>query len=225
MGSLLNKEKTMANASTVGFGLRAINTVGQTPATSGQAEYQIQTAPGVAVNKGDPMSTQDAGNQGFQQDAAFTLTDDGGAGGTAWANNADALLTGVFNGAFFIDATGKPTFSNNIVAGQTTSKNYNNGSNEIEAFIINNPFQQYEVKADAAVAQTLIGGANNFNVNNYTATDNLSGQSITTLDVGSAASTAMFKLVAYGNDVNNKDFTAAGGNVIVAIAGGAGLYA
>ena len=215
----------MANASTVGFGLRAINTVGQTPATSGQAEYQIQTAPGVAVNKGDPMSTQDAGNQGFQQDAAFTLTDDGGAGGTAWANNADALLTGVFNGAFFIDATGKPTFSNNIVAGQTTSKNYNNGSNEIEAFIINNPFQQYEVKADAAVGQTLIGGANNFNVNNYTATDNKSGQSITTLDIGSAASTAMFKLVAYGNDVNNKDFTAAGGNVIVAIAGGAGLYA
>ena len=215
----------MSNASTVGFGLRAINTVGQTPATSGQAEYQIQTAPGVAVNKGDPMSTQDAGNQGYQQDAAFTLTDDGGAGGTGWASNADALLTGVFNGAFFIDATGKPTFSNNIVAGQTTSKNYNNGSNEIEAFIINNPFQQYEVKADAAVAQTLIGGANNFNVNNYTATDNLSGQSITTLDVGSAASTAMFKLVAYGNDVNNKDFTAAGGNVIVAIAGGAGLYA
>ena len=215
----------MSNASTIGFGLRAINTVGQTPATSGQAEYQIQTAPGVAVNKGDPMSTQDAGNQGYQQDAAFTLTDDGGAGGTGWASNADALLTGVFNGAFFIDATGKPTFSNNIVAGQTTSKNYNNASDEIEAFIINNPFQQYEVKADAAVGQALIGGANNFNVNNYTATDNKSGQSITTLDIGSAASTAMFKLVAYGNDPTNKDFTVAGGNVIVAIAGGAGLYA
>ena len=215
----------MSNASTIGFGLRAINTVGQTPATSGQAEYQIQTAPGVAVNKGDPMSTQDAGNQGYQQDAAFTLTDDGGAGGTGWASNADALLTGVFNGAFFIDATGKPTFSNNIVAGQTTSKNYNNASDEIEAFIINNPFQQYEVKADAAVGQALIGGANNFNVNNYTATDNKSGQSITTLDIGSAASTSMFKLVAYGNDPTNKDFTVAGGNVIVAIAGGAGLYA
>ena len=215
----------MANASTVGFGLRAINTVGQTPATSGQAEYRIQTTPGVATNKGDPMSTQDAGNQGYQQDASFTLTDDGGQGGTAWTNATEALLTGVFNGAFFIDATGKPTFSNNIVAGQTTSKNYNNASDEIEAFIINNPFQQYEVKADAAVAQTLIGGANNFNVNNYTATDNKSGQSITTLDVGSAATTAMFKLVAYGNDQTNKDFTVAGGNVIVAIAGGAGLYA
>ena len=215
----------MSNASTIGFGLRAINTVGQTPATSGQAEYRIQTAPGVATNKGDPMSTQDAGNQGYQQDASFTLTDDGGQGGTAWTNATEALLTGVFNGAFYIDASGKPTFSNNIVAGQTTSVNYNNGSNEIEAFIINNPFQQYEVKADAAVAQTLIGGASNFNVNNYTATDNKSGQSITTLDVGSAATTAMFKLVAYGNDQENKDFTVAGGNVIVAIAGGAGLYA
>ena len=219
----------MANASTVGFGLRAINTVGQTPATSGQAEYQIQTAPGVAVNKGDPMSTQDAGNQGFQQDAAFTLTDDGGAGGTGWASNADALLTGVFNGAFFIDATGKPTFSNNIVAGQTTSKNYNNASNDIEAFIINNPFQQYEVKADAAVLRTSIGGALNFNIGNYTATDNRSGQSIATLNVASAADGTggknMFKLVAYGNDPTNKDFTVAGGNVIVAIAGGAGLYA
>ena len=219
----------MANASTVGFGLRAINTVGQTPATSGQAEYQIQTAPGVAVNKGDTMSTQDAGNQGYQQDASFTLTDDGGQGGTAWTNATEALLTGVFNGAFYIDASGKPTFSNNIVAGQTTSKNYNNASDEIEAFIINNPFQQYEVKADAAVAQTLIGGANNFNVNNYTATDNISGQSIAKLNVASAADGTggknMFKLVAYGNDPTNKDFTVAGGNVIVAIAGGAGLYA
>ena len=219
----------MANASNVGFGLRAINTVGQTPATSGQAEYQIQTAPGVAVNKGDPMSTQDAGNQGFQQDAAFTLTDDGGAGGTGWASNADALLTGVFNGAFCIDATGKPTISNNNDAGQTTSKNYNNASNDIEALIINNPFQQYEVKADAAVLRTSIGGALNFNIGNYTATDNRSGQSIATLNVAAAADGTggknMFKLVAYGNDPTNKDFTVAGGNVIVAIAGGAGLYA
>ena len=215
----------MANASTTGFGLQAINTVGQTPATSGQAEYKIQTAPGVASNKGDPMSTQDAGNQGYAQDAGFTLTDDGGAGAAAWANNADALLTGVFNGAFFIDASGKPTFSNNIVAGQTTSVDYNSGTNEISAFVINNPFQQYMVKADAAVAQTVIGGANNFNTLNYTATDNLSGQSVGKLNVASAASTAMFKLVAYGTDINNKDFTVAGGNVVVAIAGGAGLYA
>ena len=214
----------MANASNVGFGLRAINTVGQTPATSGQAEYKIQTAPGVASNKGDPMSTQDAGNQGYQQDAGFTLTDDGGAGAAAWANNADALLTGVFNGAFFVDASGSPTFSNNIVAGQTTSVDYNTGTNEISAFIMNNPFQQYTIKADAAVAQSLIGSASNFNTLNYTATDNLNGQSVAKLNIASAAATGMFKLIGYANDIDNKDFTVTGGDVVVAIAGGAGLY-
>jgi hypothetical protein len=216
----------MANASNVGFGLRAINTVGQTPATSGQAEYKIQTAPGVASNKGDPMSTQDAaGNQGYQQDAGFTLTDDGGQGAAAWTNATEALLTGVFNGAFFVDASGSPTFSNNIVAGQTTSVDYNTGTNEISAFIMNNPFQQYTIKADAAVAQSLIGGAANFNTLNYTAADNLSGQSIAKLNIASAAATGMFKLIGYANDLDNKDFTVAGGNVVVAIAGGAGLYA
>ena len=35
----------------------------------------------------------------------------------------------------------------------------------------------------------------------------------------------MFKLIGYANDLENKDFTVAGGNVVVAIAGGAGLYA
>ena len=44
----------MANASTTGFGLRAVMTVGNTPATSGQSEYKIQTAPGVGIQtKGD----------------------------------------------------------------------------------------------------------------------------------------------------------------------------
>ena len=45
-----------------GFGLRAVMTVGNTPATSGQSEYKIQTAPGVGIFKGNPGSLQDAGN-------------------------------------------------------------------------------------------------------------------------------------------------------------------
>ena len=61
-----------------------------------------------------------------------------------------ALLLGVFNGAFFVDSNGKPTFSNNVVAGQTTSTDYNTGSNDIIAFILDNPLQEYVVKADAA---------------------------------------------------------------------------
>jgi len=220
----------MANASTTGFGLRAVMTVGNTPATSGQSEYHIQTAPGVASNKGDPMSFNDggatAGEAGMVQDASFTVTDDGGNGGTAWTTANSALLLGVFNGAFFIDATGKPTFANNIVAGQTTSADYNTGSDDITAFIIDNPNQEYVVKADAALAQTLLGvnPMQGFSTNNYTATANLSGQSITTLDVGSAATTAMFTAVRSANDPENRDKTVAGSNWVVVAAPASALF-
>ena len=220
----------MANASTTGFGLRAVMTVGNTPATSGQTEYLIQTAPGVATNKGDPMSFNDggatAGEAGMVQDASFTTTDDGGNGGTAWTTANSALLLGVFNGAFYINASGKPTFQNNIVAAQTTSVDYNTGSDDITAFINDNPLQEYVVKADAALAQTLIGvnPMQGFNTNNYTATDNKDGQSITTLDVGSAATTCMFTAVRLANDPENKDLTAAGSNWVVMIAPGSALY-
>ena len=219
----------MANASTTGFGLRMVMNVGNTPATSGQSEYKIQTAPGVASNKGDPMNVQNAGNQGFIQDVAFTTLDSGGVGGTAWSTaggNAEPGCIGVFNGAFFIDSNGKPTFSNNVVASQATSIDYNTGSNDIIAFINDNPLQEYVVKADAALAQTLLGvnPMQGFNTNNYTATDNKDGQSITTLDVGSAATTSMFTVVRNANDPENKDQSAAGCNFVVMIAPGSGLY-
>jgi len=220
----------MANASTAGFGLRAVMTVGNTPATSGQSEYLIQTAPGVATNKGDPMSFNDggstAGDAGMVQDASFTTTDDGGNGGTAWTTANSALLLGVFNGAFYINASGKPTFQNNIVAGQTTSVDYNTGSNDITAFIIDNPLQEYVVKADDALAQTLVGvnAAQGFNTNNYTATANKDGQSITTLDVGSAATTSMFLAIRSANDPENKDLTVAGSNWVVMMAPASALY-
>jgi hypothetical protein len=214
----------MANASTVGFGLRAVMTVGNTPAISGQSEYQVQTAPGVGLFKGDPASIQDSGNQGFVQDASFTLTDDGGAGGTAYDNTTDALLIGVLNGFFYIDSTGKPTFANSVPAGTTTSVNYNTGSDNITAFVIDNPNQEYVVKADAAVTQAMLGASNQMNVNNYTAADNKDGQSITTLDVGSALTTSMFTLVRSANDPENNDLTAAGANIIVTIAKSSALY-
>jgi hypothetical protein len=220
----------MANASTVGFGLRAVMTVGNTPAISGQSEYLVQTAPGVGLFKGDPASIQDSGNQGFVQDASFTTTDDGGAGGSTFDNTADALLIGVLNGFFYIDSTGKPTFANSVAASTTTSVNYNTGSNTITAFVIDNPNQQYVVKADAAfgtdeaTVQAKFGAVNQMNVNNYTAADNKDGQSITTLDVGSAATTSMFTLVRSANDPENKDLTAAGANVIVTIAKSSALY-
>ena len=221
----------MANASTTGFGLRAVMNVGNTPATSGQSEYLIQTAPGVGSYKGDPVSFQDSsGAQGYVQDASFTTTDDGGAGGTTYDNTSSALLIGVFNGFFYIDSNGKPTFANSVAASTTTSVNYNTGSSSITAYVIDNPNQEYVVKADAAfgtdeaTAQAKFGAANQMNVNNWTASSNKDGQSITTLDVGSAATTAMFTVVRSANDPENNDLTATGANVIVTIGKSSALY-
>ena len=220
----------MANASTTGFGLRAVMTVGNTPATSGQSEYNIQTAPGVGSYKGDPVSVQAAGNQGFVQDASFTTTDDGNAGGTSYNNTTSALLIGVFNGFFYISSTGKPTFANSVDASTATSVNYNTGSNNILAYVIDNSNQEYVIKADAALgtdaatAQAKFGAVNQMNTNNYTASSNNDGQSITTLDIGSAATTAMFTLIRSANDPENSDLTAAGANIIVKIAKSSSLY-
>jgi hypothetical protein len=152
------------------------------------------------------------------------LTDDGGAGGTNWANNADALLIGVLNGFFYIDSTGKPTFANSVSAGTTTSVDYNTGSNNITAFVIDNPNQEYVVKADAAVTQAMLGAVNQMNNTSWTASDNKDGQSITTLDVSTAAATGMFTLVRSANDPENKDLTAPGANVVVTIGKSSALY-
>jgi hypothetical protein len=221
----------MPNTSTTGFGLRAVMTVGNTPATSGQSEYTIQTAPGVGSYKGDPVSVQNSsGNQGFVQDASFTTTDDGGAGGTTFNNTTSALLIGVFNGFFYISSNGKPTFANSVDASTATSVNYNTGSNTITAYVIDNSSQEYVIKADAALgtdaatAQARFGAVNQMNTNNYTASSNIDGQSITTLDIGSAATTAMFTLVRSANDPENSDLTAAGANIIVKIAKSSSLY-
>ena len=173
------------------------------------------------------MNVQNAGNQGFVQDVAFTTLDSGGVGGTAWSTaggNAEPGCIGVFNGAFFIDSAGKPTFSNNVVASQATSINYNTGSNDILAFVNDNPQQEYVVKADAQVTQAMIGAQNAMNMNNYTATDNKDGQSISTLDVASASTTAQFRLVRSAEDPENKDLTVAGANIIVSFLPSSMLY-
>ena len=76
------------------------------------------------------------------------------------------------------------------------------------------------------MAQTLLGvnPLQGFNTNNYTATDNKDGQSITTLDVGSAAVTSMFTAVRLANDPENKDLTVAGSNWVVVTSPASSLW-
>ena len=215
----------MANQSTVGFGFRAANRLGGTPAIQGQTKYQLQTAPGVALMKNDPASIQDAGNQGFIQDASFATTDDGGTGGASYDNTGHAKLVGVLNGFFFIDSTTKkPTFANNVAASQAFGTNPNTGSTNGFAFVNNDPFQEYICKADAAISQAN-QNALAFICNNNDGS-NKDGQSVVTLDISgaSAAATAMFTVIGTAEDPENEDITAAGCNVKVVMAAGARLY-
>ena len=214
----------MANRSTTGFGLKMAMRIGNTPAISGQSKYDIKDNTGVGLFKGNPAALEDSsGDQGFLQDMSFATTDDGGNGGLAYAAGTDASLVGVFNGAFFIDnTTSKPTFANSVAAAQRFGTNPNTGSTNGIGFVNDDPFQEYVVKADAAVTQAIKGQCGN--VNNFTATDAKDGQSTVTLDVGALDETHKFRVIRSAEDPDNEDLTAAGANVIVAINSAANLY-
>ena len=217
--------------STTGFGFRSTMTVGNTPATQGQSEYKIKSGSAKGIFKNDPISIEDSGgNQGYIQDAAFAAVADGGAGGQLFDNSGGSdhsPLIGVFNGAFYVaTTTKKPTFANSFVAATTFAVDYNTGSNDGLGFVIDNPFQEYVIKADAAVTQAMYGDAG------YNCTDQAGdsttvteGQSLVKLNIaGGAANTKMVKLVRSANDPEAKDHTVAGANQIVIIAGKSNLY-
>ena len=218
----------MANAHSTGFGFRSTMTVGNTPATQGQSEYKIKSGTAKGIFKNDPVSIQDSsGDQGYLQDAAFNATSDTGAGGQSFDNSGHAPLIGVFNGAFYVaTTTKKPTFANSFVGGTTFATDYNTGSADGLGFVIDNPSQEYVIKADAAVTQAMYGDAG-YNCTNQdgTSTNVTDGQSLVKLHIsGGAASTKMVKLVRSANAPENKDNTAANSNQIVTISAASNLY-
>ena len=213
----------MANRSTTGFGLRAAMRLGNTASIQGQSKYAIKSGLGVGIFKNNPASIQTAGDTGYIQDSGFSTVDDGTDGGIDFTSANDALLVGVHNGVFFIDGTtSKPTFANSVAAGARFGTNPNTGSTNGIGFVNDDPFQEYVVKADAAVTQAIKGQCGN--VNNFTATDAKDGQSTVTLDVGALDETHMFRVVRSAEDVDNEDLTAVGANIIVAINSAANLY-
>jgi len=215
----------MANASIAGYGCRQTMTVGNTPATGGQSEFLVQggAAPGatIAILKGDPVAMQTAANVpgtlGFIQDQAAALMTDGIVGGASWANataNTNASV-GVFNGATFVDATGKPSWTNGLAAAQTSAIDYNTGNNNITAFVNTNPAQEYTVRADAALTNASFN-TGFFNLNNVGA--GVSGQSDSTLDMGQAGNAAtqgMWYIVRSANVMDQQDFLVPGADVVV----------
>ena len=219
----------MANASTAGYGCRQTMTVGNTPATGGQSEFLVQggAAPGatVAIFKGSPVAMQTAaapGQLGFIQDASALAMTDTIQGGVAWSHaraNTNKVL-GIFNGATFVDASGKPSWTNGLIAAQTSSTDYNTGNNNITAFVNTNPAQEYTVRADAALTNASFNTITNtgFNLNSVGA--GVSGMSDSTLNLNGVATTGvanyMWKIVRSANVENQKDFLVAGADVVVA---------
>ena len=218
----------MANNSTAGYGCRAVMTVGSTPATSGQSEYKLYDYAGAAFNtifKGDPVSLNagtQAAEKGYIQDATYDSTDDDNSGGAGWQNSADPLLLGVFNGAFYIDAgTSKPTFANSVTSGTNFAVDYNTGSSDGTAFVMDNPNQEFNMRVNAAWQQNDVGL--NYNTGDNGATGR-SGMSDERLSIATVAATSMFTLVRGANIPGQNDYTAAGSDVVVVIGSASHLY-
>ena len=218
----------MANDSTAGYGCRAVMTVGSTPATSGQSEYKLFDAGGGAFNtifKGDPVSLNDgtsvAGEKGYIQDATYDSTDDSNSGGAGW-QNTDPLLVGVFNGGFWVDSgTSKPTWSNSVPSGTNFGTDYNTGSSDGTAFVLDNPNQEFNMRSNAAWQQNDVGLNYNTGDNGATGKNGLSDER---LSIETVAATSMFTLVRGANVPGQNDYAAVGSDVVVVIAKGSHLY-
>ena len=177
----------MANRNTQGFGLIPAGTLGQTPATSGQGKYKIDAGYATTIYQNGAV----ASSAGYIIDGQTT----------------DAPILGVLNGIFYNAATTlKPTFSNHYV--QVTPAN----SEDIDAFVFDNPQQQYVVATDAAVAQA--GYLETYDMNT-SAGSTTTGQSSATLDIGdTSADAASFRLLRSAEDPEN-DENAAFRSVVV----------
>ena len=178
----------MANRNEQGFGLVAAGTLGSTPATSGQGKYKIDAGYATTIYNGGAVAS-----------AAGYIVD---------GQTTDAPILGVLNGIFYNAATTlKPTFANHYV--QVTPAN----SEDIDAFVFDNPQQQYVVSTDAAVAQA--GFLETYDMNT-SAGSTTTGKSSATLDIAdTSADAASWRLLRSAEDPENEDITAAFASVVV----------
>ena len=123
----------MANRNTSGFGLIPGACLGSTPSTGGQSKYYIAANYATTLYNGTTV----------KQSAGYIIT--------AQAAITDTSI-GTLNGIFYNAATTlKPTWQNYY--SQVTPAN----SENITAFVLDNPFQLYMAGVDAAVAQSAYG--------------------------------------------------------------------
>ena len=193
----------MANRQTVGYGLTPTNTLGNTPSTQGQSQYTIETGDGTAIYNGEPVLlivSLSAGTGGFLKTAAAGTTGD---------------LLGVLNGCFFnASTTLKPTWSNYYPASTAPANSEN-----ITAFVNDNPFQEYQIALDAALADYTIAGKAviaGLAIATNTSGTSTGGKSNITADYATILATAKnWRILRSAEDPDNNDFAAAFANIIV----------
>ncbi len=171
----------MANRNTKGFGLIPQGTIGSTPATGGQGKYLIDA--GMAVDLFQGTAVRSA--------AGYIVTAQAGITNTC---------IGVLNGIFYNDATTKkPTFANFYNQPITPAN-----SEDITAFVIDNPNQLFVGAIDASAAQAEYGKTYGLTVT--AAGSELSGQSSSTLTYATRhATNNQWRLVRSAEDPENNE--------------------
>ena len=182
----------MANRNTAGFGLIAQGTVGSTPATQGQGKYYIDAAYDKSLYQGTAVQSK----VGYIKVGQNAITD---------------KTIGILNGIFYNAATTlKPTFANHYAQPITPAN-----SEDITAFVIDNPLQLYVASVDAAVTQANYGKTYGLTTG-APGGSTTSGQSSSEVIVAGVSATAnSWRLIRTAEDPENNDITAANCSVIV----------
>ena len=170
----------MANSSAIGFGLRPIRKVGQNDDNNGLAEYNCNST--VAAFQNDGMEAQNTGTVGT-------------------AATGETLI-GSLNGVFFTDATtSKPTFANNLAAG--------NAATDIVAFINDDPYQMFEIRSNNTGASAATDVFNNADMAVTAGDASTNGLSKSTLDdstlTGAGTGSAQLRVLGISRDPDNNE--------------------
>ena len=174
----------MANRNSAGFGLIAQGTLGSNYTNQGQSKYFIESAYGTSMFQGSSVRVVN----GYVTTAQAAITN---------------TTIGVLNGVFYNAATTlKPTWQNYY--SDVTPANSENTT----AFVMDNPFQLYNVSADAAVPQA--DHLETFGLTVTAAGSTTSGQSSSELTYGTAHATAnQWRLLRSAEDPENSDIASA----------------
>ena len=174
----------MANSNTAGFGLTPSRVLGSTPSTQGLGQYWIDAAWGTTIYNGEAVYSAAGYMNGAQ-------------------GSTSAVVFGTLNGIFYNAATTlKPTWNNSYQATITPAN-----SEDTTAFILDNPWQLYQVACDTALTQA--GHMETYNMN-AVAGSTTTGKSSNTLDIDGQthATNYSWRVIRIAEDPSNSDITA-----------------